>query len=142
MNKKNFFTIISVLIASFIISMSFILDIYSVKIIAIDSLILYIILKTLYFGAFILIIILGLRNNDIANYIIQYIITVAFQIIPLAIRYLSIVENGFLISFIISLVSLPIYSGIIFGFSILSKRTLNTAKELEGTKIPVNKEDY
>ena len=70
----------------------------------------------------------------------QYFITIIIQFLPLFIRLLSSLERGFLISIIIFFVSLLIYSCIVFGSIILSKKSLVVDEKLKGKEIPI-KED-
>lgn len=140
-NKNIWLLFISTLILVFDIIMGFILSLYSVEIINTDSKILYICIKLIALVLLIAIIALSFRKKDTANYLVQYISTLILQFVPLIVRYLSVVKNGFLISLIITFVALIIYfSIIIIGFSVLSKKTIIASKNLEGKTIPV-KED-
>lgn len=139
--KKLLFLAISLIILIFDIALSFILNIYSFEIIAQDCLILHIITKCLAILLFVAITIFGILKKDLANFVIQYITTVIFQLVPLAIRYLSSLENGFIISIIVFFITLIIYIGIIGGLFILSTKTANVAKKLEGKVISPNNED-
>lgn len=139
-NKNIWLLFISTLILVFDIIMGFILSLYSVEIINTDSKILYICIKLIALVLLIAIIALSFRKKDTANYLVQYISTLILQFVPLIVRYLSVVKNGFLISLIITFVALIIYFSIIIGFSVLSKKTIIASKNLEGKTIPV-KED-
>ena len=142
MGRKNLWLIvISILILVFDISMSFILDAYSVKIVTPDSYALYICVKCIVVISLVAIIIAGFLKKDSSHYIIQYITTLLMQFIPLIIRYLSTSTNGFLISIIIFFVSMIVYGAIVLGLFVLSKRSLHVAKTLEGKKIPVKEEN-
>lgn len=141
MKNKNLCLIaISFLILVFDIVMSFVLNAYSLKIVARDSLILYVCSKCIVVVAFMAIIVTGLLKKDSSHYIIQYIATLLIQLIPLLIRYLSTTSNGFLISIIIFFVSLIIYCAIVLGLFVLSKKTLQMSKTLEGKKIHIKEE--
>lgn len=139
-NKNMGLLFISTFILVFDIIMAFILSTYSLEIISTDSKILYICIKIIALLLFIAIVAFGFRKKDTANYIIQYISTLILQFIPLIVRYLSAVDNGFLISLIVTFVALILYFSIIIGFNALSKKTMIASKNLEGKTIPI-KED-
>ena len=139
-NRNLWIIVISFLILIFDIVMSFILDAYSLKIVEQDSYVLYICAKCLVVALFAAMIFAGFLKKDSSHYAIQYIITILIQFIPLIIRYLSTSNNGFLISIIIFFVSLIIYCAIVLGLFIVSKRTLQISKKLEGKKISVKEE--
>lgn len=139
--KKIYFLLISILLFAFDLAMCFILNAYSLEITAIDEKILYIVTKCVVLAIFAAIIILGLFKKDNANYVVQYGATLIIQILPLAIRYLSVVEKGFLISVILTFVSILIYAAIVLGFAVLSQKTLKATKSLEGKTIPVKEDD-
>lgn len=139
-NKNIWLLAISIIILMFDIAMVFILDAYSLKIASTDSKILYISIKVLVVVLLIITVALSFLKKDSANYILQYISALVLQFVPLAIRYLSAVENGFLVSIILTFVFLLIYTGIVLGLSALSKKTIAAAKQLEGKTIPVNEE--
>ena len=138
--KNIWLIVVSIIILAFDIAMSFILDVYSLKIVAKDSYALYACAKCIAVISFIAIIVAGLLKKDSSHYIIQYIATLLVQFIPLIIRYLSTTANGFLLSIIIFFVSLIIYCVIVLGLFVLSKKTLQMSKTLEGKKIPVKEE--
>lgn len=141
MRDKNIWLItISIIILIFDIAMGFILDAYSLKIAPTDSKIFYICIKILVVVLLVVTVALSSFKKDSANYILQYISTLTIQFVPLAIRYLSVVENGFLVSIIITFVFFLIYAGVVLGLSVLSKKTIVAAKQLEGKTIPVNEE--
>ena len=141
MRDKNIWLFtISIIILIFDIAMGFILDAYSLKIVSTDSKILYICIKILVVILLVVTVTLSVLKKDLANYILQYISTLALQFVPLAIRYLSAVENGFLVSIILTFVFLLIYIGVVLGLSVLSKRTIVVEKQLEGKTIPVKEE--
>ena len=100
----------------------------------------YICIKILVVVLLVVTVALSSFKKDSANYILQYISTLTIQFVPLAIRYLSVVENGFLVSIIITFVFFLIYAGVVLGLSVLSKKTIVAAKQLEGKTIPVNEE--
>ena len=102
-NKNIWLLAISIIILMFDIAMVFILDAYSLKIASTDSKILYISIKVLVVVLLIITVALSFLKKYSANYILQYITTLVLQFVPLAIRYLSAVENGFLVSIIQSL---------------------------------------
>lgn len=139
-NKNIWLLAISIIILMFDIAMVFILDAYSLKIASTDSKILYVSIKVLVVVLLIITVALSFLKKDSANYILQYITTLVLQFVPLAIRYLSAVENGFLVSIILTFVFLLIYTGIVLGLSALSKKTIAAAKQLEGNTIPVKEE--
>ncbi|MGN0760532.1 MAG: hypothetical protein ACI4MV_01110 [Christensenellales bacterium] len=139
-NKNIWLLAISIIILLFDIAMVFILDAYSLKIASTDSKILYVSIKVLVVVLLIITVALSFLKKDSANYILQYITTLVLQFVPLAIRYLSAVENGFLVSIILTFVFLLIYTGIVLGLSALSKKTIAAAKQLEGNTIPVKEE--
>lgn len=142
MRSRNLWLIvISILILIFDIAMSFILDAYSLRIVERDSYALYVCAKCIVVSCLVAIIVAGFLKKDTSHYIIQYLITLLMQLIPLIIRYLSTSTNGFLISIIIFFVSLIIYCAIFFGLFVLSKRIMQTSKTLEGKKILVKEED-
>ena len=141
MRDKNIWLFtISIIILIFDIAMGFILDAYSLKIVSTDSKILYICIKILVVILLVVTVTLSVLKKDLANYILQYISTLALQFVPLAIRYLSAVENGFLVSIILTFVFLLIYIGVVLGLAVLSKRTIVVEKQLEGKTIPVKEE--
>lgn len=139
-NKNIWLPSISILILIVDIVMAFILNAYSVEITATDSKILYICVKCLVVALLIATVVLGFRKKDIANYILQYACVLFLQFIPLAIRYLSIVKNGFLISIILTFILLIVYVAIVVGLSILSKKSVIAAKKLEGKTISIKEE--
>lgn len=140
MNKKsNFFIVISLIVLIFSVVLSFVLNDYF-PIVGNNNLILYIIAKSLFALFLIGIVILFFTKKDNANYIIQYVTTLIIQFLPLFIRLLSSIEYGFLISIIIFFVSVLIYSCIVFGTIILSKKSLLVDEKLKGKEIPI-KED-
>lgn len=133
---------ISVIILVFDIAMSFILNAYGTKITANDTNILYICSKVLFVVAYLAVVIFGLLKKDVANYAIQYIASVVVQFIPLIIRYVSIVSNGFVISIVIFFAALLVYCGIVLGLWVLSQKTRKASVTLEGKRIPVKEEEY
>lgn len=139
-NKNIWLLAISIIILTFDIAMGFILDAYSLKIDSTDSKILYISIKVLVLVLLMVTVALSFLKKDSANYTLQYISALVLQFVPLAIRYLSAVENGFLVSIILTFVFLLIYTGIVLGLSALSKKTIAAAKQLEGKTIPVKEE--
>lgn len=139
-NRNIWILTISIMILIFDIAISFILDAYSLKIASTDSKVLYIITKSLVVAILLVIVVLSFLKKDISNYILQYVGTLILQLIPLVIRYLSAVENGFLISVILTFVFLIVYTGIVLGLSVLSKKTIVAAKKLEGKTIPIKEE--
>lgn len=139
-NKNIWLLVISIIILIFDIAMGFILNAYSMKIVANDSRILYICVKCIVVILLIAIVSLCFLKNDTAHYALQYFSTLMIQFLPLAIRYLSAIESGFLVSIILTFVFLIIYTGIVLAFSLLRKRTIATAKKLEGKTIPVNED--
>ena len=80
---------------------------------------------------------MGLCKNAVANYILQYAITIIFQFIPLIIRYVSAVKNGFIISVVIFAVSSIIYFSMEFGLILLNKKSLNAIERLNGQEIKI-----
>lgn len=136
-NKNIFVIVISAIILAFDISMSFIFNSYGVKIVAQDFNILYIIAKCIAIIAFIGIAIFVFFRKDSASYIIQYVATIILQFVPLITRYLSLINNGFILSLIIFFVTLIIYFGLIFGLFVLGNKSAKAAKNLEGKKISV-----
>lgn len=136
-NKNIFAIVISAIILAFDISMSFIFNSYGVKIVAQDFNILYIIAKCIAIIAFIGIAIFAFFRKDSASYIIQYVATIILQFVPLITRYLSLINNGFILSLIIFFVTLIIYFGLIFGLFVLGIKSAKAAKNLEGKKISV-----
>ena len=139
-NKNIWLLVISIIILIFDIAMGFILNAYSMKIVANDSRILYICVKCIVVILLIAIVLLCFLKNDTSHYALQYLSTLFIQFLPLAIRYLSALESGFLVSIILTFVILIIYTGIVLAFSLLRKRTIVTAKKLEGKTIPVNED--
>lgn len=139
-NKNIWLLVISIIILIFDIAMGFILNAYSMKIVAEDSRILYISVKCLVVILLIAIVLLCFLKNDTSHYALQYLSTLFIQFLPLAIRYLSALESGFLVSIILTFVILIIYTGIVLAFTLLRKRTIVTAKKLEGKTIPVNED--
>lgn len=128
---KVYWLIISFIILLFDISLIFILNLYSVNNIGI----LYIVSKSIAVLSFIGIVMLGFFKRDLSCYLLQYIIAIIFQFIPLIIRYLSIGENGFVFSIIILFVSVIVYLCLEFGLLILSKKSLKAIEKLKGTEI-------
>lgn len=60
-----------------------------------------------------------------------------FQFIPLIIRYISVVKNGNVVSFVIFTVITIIYFGMEFGLLLLNKKSLSTIEKLKGQEIKV-----
>lgn len=140
MNKKTvFFVVISLIVLISSVVLSLVLNDY-IAIVGNNNLILYITAKSLFTLFQIGIVILFFTKKDNANYIIQYVTTLIIQFLPLFIRLLSSIEYGFLISIIIFFVSVLIYSCIVFGSIILSKKSLLVDEKLKGKEIPI-KED-
>lgn len=139
-NKNIWLLVISIIILIFDIAMGFILNAYSMKIVAEDSRILYICVKCIVILLLVAIVLLFFLKNDSAHYALQYFSTLLIQFLPLAIRYLSVTENGFLVSIILTFVISIIYTGIVLAFSLLRKSTIAAAKKLEGKTIPVNED--
>lgn len=139
-NKNIWLLVMSIIILIFDIAMGFILNAYSMKIVAEDSRILYISVKCLVVILLIAIVSSCFLKNDTSHYALQYLSTLFIQFLPLAIRYFSALESGFLVSIILTFVILIIYTGIVLAFSLLRKRTIDTAKKLEGKTIPVNED--
>lgn len=140
MNKKTvFFVVISLIVLISSVVLSLVLNDY-IAIVGNNNLILYITAKSLFTLFLIGIVILFFTKKDNANYIIQYVTTLIIQFLPLFIRLLSSIEYGFLISIIIFFVSVLIYSCIVFGTIILSKKSLLVDEKLKGKEIPF-KED-
>ncbi len=140
MNKKTvFFVVISLIVLISSVVLSFVLNDY-IAIVGNNNLILYIIAKSLFALFLIGTVILFFTKKDNANYIIQYVATLIIQFLPLFIRLLSSIECGFLISIIIFFVSVLIYSCIVFGSIILSKKSLLVDEKLKGKEIPIKKD--
>ena len=138
MNKKrSFFIVISLIVLICSVVLSFILNDY-IPIIGNNNLILYIAAKSLSVLALISMVVLFFTKKDNANYIIKYITTLIIQFLPLFIRLLSSLECGFLISIIIFFVVILIYSCIVFGSIILSKKSIVMDEKLKGKEIPIN----
>ena len=140
MNKKTvFFVVISLIVLMSSAVLSLVLNDY-IAIVGNNNLILYITAKSLFTLFLIGIVILFFTKKDNANYIIQYVTTLIIQFLPLFIRLLSNIEYGFLISIIIFFVSVLIYSCIVFGSIILSKKSLLVDEKLKGKEIPIKKD--
>ena len=140
MNKKTvFFVVISLIVLISSVVLSLVLNDY-IAIVGNNNLILYITAKSLFTLFLIRIVILFFTKKDNANYIIQYVTTLIIQFLPLFIRLLSSIEYGFLISIIIFFVSLLIYSCIVFGSIILSKKSLVIDEKLKGKEIPIKRD--
>lgn len=131
--KKTFLLIISLIVLVFDISLIFILNSYSIK----ANGFLYIVSKCIALLSFVGVIILGLCKKDLANYILQYIITIIFQFIPLVTRYLSVIENGFVISIIIFFISTIVYLCIELGLLLLNKKSQKALENLKGQEIEI-----
>lgn len=138
--KKLPFIIVSSVIFIFDIVIAFILNEYSIKLDG-DSVVLYIIAKAITALLFMIIVIAGLAKKDIASYVIIYAATIILQLLPLAIRYLSLSKGGFVISIILFFIVMILYLALIGGLIILSKKNLTAAKKLEGTRIPIEGEN-
>lgn len=133
MKRSNLLLLaISVILLAFIIIMGFVLDAYSVKIVPHNDLILYISSKILFGIIFLTIAGLGIVKQKSKNYIIQYASTIIVQFIPLAIRYLSLLKKGFVISIILLFISIVFVFCVDLGFFALDKKTTNASKELQG----------
>lgn len=140
--KNLWLIVISIIVLLFDVAIGFILDAYSLKIVEQDSYVLYVCAKCIFVACLVAIIVVGFLKKDSSHYVIQYIATLLVQLIPLIIRYLSTSANGFVISIIIFFVSLIIYCAIVLGLFVLSKRTMQAAKALEGKNIPIKEEDF
>ena len=136
MTKKISFIIVSSIILIFDITLLFVLNEYSVKPYGNDG-VLYIVAKCIAVLLFAAVCIAGLTKKDLANYVIIYISTVALQFLPLAIRYLSLLEKGFVVSVVLFFVIIIIYSALVGGLILLSKKTLTAEKKSEGKTIAV-----
>lgn len=142
MKKSNvWLLVITSIIIAFDVAMLFVLNTYSFEIKSQDSKILYYSVKSFSILALFAYFVIGFLKKDVANYIVQYGCTLVLQFLPLMVRYLSIVENGFVISLVITFVIILVYLGIIIGFSVLNKKTLEASKKLEGKTIPVQEEN-
>lgn len=142
MKRKHVWLLtISAIILVFDIAMSFILNANGAKIIANDTNILYLCSKVFFVGVYIAVVICGLLKKDVANYAIQYIASIVVQFVPLIIRYVSILSNGFVISIIIFFVALLIYCGTVLGLYALSQKTRKATVELEGKRIPIKEDE-
>ncbi len=131
--NKIYLLIFSLMILSFDIAMIFVLNTYSVK----NTKIIYIISKCLSIIILISVVVIGLCKNDVPNYLLQYSIAIIFQFIPLIIRYISVVKNGNVVSFVIFTVITIIYFGMEFGLLLLNKKSLSTIEKLKGQEIKV-----
>lgn len=131
--NKIYLLIFSLMILSFDIAMIFVLNTYSVK----NTKIIYIISKCLTIIILISVVVIGLCKNDVPNYLLQYSIAIIFQFIPLIIRYISVVKNGNVVSFVIFTVITIIYFGMEFGLLLLNKKSLSTIEKLKGQEIKV-----
>lgn len=138
--KKLPFIIVSSIILIFDIALTFILNEYSVRPEGNDNTI-YIIAKCIAVLLFVAVCIAGLLKKDTANYAIVYVATVVLQLLPLAIRYLSLADSGFVISVILFFVAIILYSALTAGLILLNKKTLKAEKQLTGKKIHVKCED-
>lgn len=131
--NKIYLLIFSLMILSFDIAMIFVLNTHSVK----NTKIIYIISKCLSIIILISVVVIGLCKNDVPNYLLQYSIAIIFQFIPLIIRYISVVKNGNVVSFVIFTVITIIYFGMEFGLLLLNKKSLSTIEKLKGQEIKV-----
>lgn len=129
--NKIYLLIFSLMILSFDIAMIFVLNTYSVK----NTKIIYIISKCLSIIILISVVVIGLCKNDVPNYLLQYSIAIIFQFIPLIIRYISVVKNGNVVSFVIFTVTTIVYCGTEFGLLLLNKKSLRTIEKLKGQEI-------
>ena len=136
-SNKTGLLIFSLVILLFDIGLIFILNAYSVKNVGW----LYIVSKCIALFVFIVIIVMGLFRQDTANYFLQYVFTIIFQFVPLIIRYLSVIENGNIFSFILLFVCLFIYLGAELGLLSLNKKSLKAMDELKGQEIEVKETD-
>lgn len=137
MKGKNF-VVISALILVFDIALGFILGAYRLDISQQDIKILYIVSKCVVIMAFIWIIVLFYIKKDVANYVIHYIATLILQFVPLAVRYLSLTENGFLASVIISSALIIIYCALTAVLLVLGNKTAKAANDLKGQILPTD----
>ena len=135
--NKVFLFIISLIMLSFDIALFFVLNALSTK----NTSALLIVSKCFAILAFIWIIILGMCKTHLASYLLQYCITVILQFVPLIIRYLYIVEGGFIISIIVFFISIIIYLGLVFGLLSQNKKSIKATEELEGREIKLKEND-
>lgn len=131
---KIYLLILSLMVLSFDVAMIFILNAYSVK----NTKIIYIISKCVSIIILISVVIMVFCKNDMPNYLLQYSIAIIFQFIPLTIRYISVVKNGEVISFVIFTVTTIVYFGTEFGLLLLNKKSLSAIEKLKGQEIKVN----
>lgn len=131
--KKIYLAITSFLILLFDIGLVFILNVYSVK----NTEAIYIISKCITLLAFACVTILGFFKKDLASYFLQYIITIVFQFVPLAIRYLSAIKKGFIVSVIILFISVLFYMCVEYGLLLLNKKTRKALENLKGYEIDI-----
>lgn len=81
-------------------------------------------------------------KKDPANLVIQFVLTIAYQLLPLLIRFMMtrsepLITWSVIIIFIVSI----IYLALVFSLDLLNTKVKNANLELEGKTIPVIDED-
>lgn len=131
--KKIYLLIISLVVLALDISLIFILNACHVKCV---SPVVYGISKGFAVIALTCIVALGLCKKDLANYVLQYVITIIFQFVPLVTRFLSLT-----FSTIILCVSLILYLCLEFGLIHLNQKSLKALEKLKGREIEIKELD-
>lgn len=134
--KRIYLLAISLVILIIDVALIFILNTYSVKITSV----LYIISKCVAVISFLGIVALGICKRDPASYILQYAIAIMFQFVPLAIRYISILNNGYIVSIIVFFVSIIIYISLELGLLALRNKSIKASEYLIGKEITIREE--
>ena len=129
--------VISLVILIFDVVLVFVLNSYSNKNISV----LYIISKSVAVLSFLCIALLGLCKKDNASYFWQYAIAIVFQFLPLTIRYISFLNNGFIASLIVFFVSIIIYLSLELGLLVLGNKSIKASEQLRGKEIKVKESD-
>lgn len=104
------------------------------KISGMDNLALYIVAKSLFGLAFLLIVVRGCYEKNASSYIVMYVGGIVVQFIPFFIRVLSLLEHGFVASTVLFFVALVIYAAIVFGLLVVDKKMRKAQKTLEGER--------
>ena len=129
--------VISLVILMFDVALVFVLNSYSNK----NTSVLYIISKSVAVLSFLGIVILGLCKKDNTSYFWQYAIAIVFQFVPLAIRYISFLNNGLIASIVVFFVSIIFYLSLELGLLVLGNKSIKASEQLKGKEIKVKERD-
>lgn len=133
MKKNSLLLCISLIIFVFSVLIGiFLNDVLSI--VSNRNLILYYLSKATCIISLVIIIILSYRKKNLDNYLIQYTITIVYQLIPFFIRLLGGNENSFIVNLILYFVTLIIYLLLVIGLNLLSGKISKiklTSKEIK-----------